>query len=511
MEEIVLKLDKITKIFPKVVANENVSFDLKKGEVLAILGENGAGKSTLMNCVCGLYQPTSGDIYINGEKVIFENSEDSVKMGIGMVHQHFMLIDTLTVAQNICLGLKTGKTPFIDIKRVEREVQALSDQYGFGVNPRDMVQGLSVGVQQKVEILKTLYRKADIIILDEATAVLTPQESKELFEIVNKLVAEGKSVMMITHKMDEVMTYSDRVVVLRDGKLAGVVNREDVTPKELANMMVGREVFMKFNRTPVTASNVILEVENLEVFDDKKIPRVKDISLSLKDGEILGIAGVDGNGQLELVEAITGLRPFTKGSVTVAGKKHTHIKIKDMYKEGMSHIPQDRHARGLVLDLSVDDNLVLENIKEAPYSRGGVINHKAVKEHGEKMIKDFNIKTADGRIPVKELSGGNQQKVILAREIDRDPKILMAVQPTRGLDIGATEFVRNKLLAEKENGTGILLISTELEEILAISDRIAVIHEGRFMGVFDNDKTISIDEIGLMMAGIKKEKGGAKA
>jgi simple sugar transport system ATP-binding protein len=518
MDEIVLKVENLSKVFPKVVANKDIGFALHKGEILAVLGENGAGKSTLMNCICGLYKPTIGDIYIKGEKVEFESSEDSEKKGIGMVHQHFMLINTLTVAENVFLGLSQGVTPFINIKKVEREVKALSDQYGFGINPKDKVGGLSVGVQQKVEILKILYRKADIIILDEATAVLTPQESKDLFEIVNKLVQEGKSVLMITHKMDEVMDYADRVLVLRDGEMAGLVTRREtlpdgekivrnITPKELANMMVGREVILKFDRKPSVREETLLQVQDLEVFDDKKIRRVKDISFSLHAGEILGIAGVDGNGQIELAEAVTGLRRFSKGSVTFGGDEQKNVRIRDAYAKGLSYIPQDRQQTGLILNLSVDSNLLLQGIGQPPYSKHGIIQHAQVKRHGEEMIAGYNVKAPSGAVPVKELSGGNQQKVILARELDRAPKVLVAVQPTRGLDIGATEFVREKLLAEKEKGMGILLVSTELEEILAISDRIAVIHEGRFMGILPNNGSTSIEEIGLMMAGMSVKVG----
>ncbi len=503
--ETVLKVDNLCKIFPKVVANDNVSFELKRGEILAILGENGAGKSTLMNCLYGIYHPTKGDIFIKGEKVKLTKIEDAEALGIGMVHQHFMLVEELTVAENVILGRSTGNTPYLDIRKVEKAVKELSDRYSFGINPKSKVKDLSVGTRQRVEILKMLYRNADILILDEATAVLTPQETVELFKTLKHFVEEGKSILMITHKLEEVMELADRVVVLLDGKMAGTVNRTDTNPRKLANMMVGRDVLMDFNIKPVIHDNLLLDVRNITVKDKHGLERIKNLSFGIKQGEILGVAGVDGNGQAELAEALTGLIKIDKGEIVIGKDVFTHIKPKNIYEKGMSHIPQDRHERGLVLDMTVNENLALEGIAHMPYSKKGIIDFKYIRSHGKSMINDYNIKCYDGDCPTKELSGGNQQKVILAREIDRKPDIIIAVQPTRGLDIGATEFVRNKLLEEKERGAAVLLISTELEEILMVSNRIAVIHEGEFMGIIDN-KNVDILELGLMMTGIRGGK-----
>ena len=503
--ETVLKVENLSKIFPKVVANDNISFDLKKGEIVAILGENGAGKSTLMNCLYGIYHPTKGDIYIKGEKVKLTKIEDAEALGIGMVHQHFMLVEELTVAENVILGRKTGKTPYLDLKKVEKAVKELSNRYNFGLDPRSKIKDLSVGTRQRVEILKMLYRNADILILDEATAVLTPQETVELFKTLKNFVNEGKSVLMITHKLEEVMELADRVVVLIDGKMAGIVNRVDTNPRKLANMMVGRDVLMDFNIKPVEHDDIKLEVKNLTVKDNHGLERIKNLSFGIKKGEILGVAGVDGNGQAELAEALTGLIKIDSGEIVIGEEVFKHIKPKKIYEKGMSHIPQDRHERGLVLDMSVNENLALEGISHSPFSKKGIIDFKYVRSQGKTMVHDYNIKCYDGDCPTKELSGGNQQKVILAREIDRKPEIIIAVQPTRGLDIGATEFVRNKLLGEKERGAAVLLISTELEEILMVSNRIAVIHEGEFMGIIDN-KNVDILELGLMMTGMRRDK-----
>lgn len=502
--ETVLKVENLSKIFPKVVANDNISFDLKKGEIVAILGENGAGKSTLMNCLYGIYHPTKGDIYIKGEKVKLTKIEDAEALGIGMVHQHFMLVEELTVAENVILGRKTGKTPYLDLKKVEKAVKKLSDRYNFGLDPKSKIKDLSVGTRQRVEILKMLYRNADILILDEATAVLTPQETVELFKTLKNFVNEGKSVLMITHKLEEVMELADRVVVLIDGKMAGIVNRVDTNPRKLANMMVGRDVLMDFNIKPVEYDELKLQVKNLVVKDNHGLERIKNLSFGIKKGEILGVAGVDGNGQAELAEALTGLMKIDSGEIVIGDEVFQHIKPKKIYEKGMSHIPQDRHERGLVLDMSVNENLALEGIAHIPFSNKGVIDFKYLRNHGKEMVRDYNIKCYDGDCPTKELSGGNQQKVIVAREIDRKPDIIIAVQPTRGLDIGATEFVRNKLLEEKERGAAVLLISTELEEILMVSNRIAVIHEGEFMGIIDN-KNVDVLELGLMMTGVRRD------
>lgn len=501
----VLELEKITKIFPKVIANQDVDLKLEQGEVHALLGENGAGKSTLMNCLYGLYRQDGGKIIVRGEEVEINSSDDAIKLGIGMVHQHFMLVPELTVAENIILGLKSSKEPLLNLDAAEKKIQELSDKYNFGIHPRDKVRTLPVGIQQRVEILKVLYREADILILDEATAVLTPQEVTELFKVVKKLTSEGKSVLIITHKLEEVMALSNQVTVLRDGKVAGNVRTTDTNPTELANMMVGREVLFKFHEKEMNLKEIYLETKNLKVVDKKGVVRVNNLSMQIHGGEILGIAGVDGNGQNELAEAITGMIPFQEGSVVIRGIEKTKLEVRDVYEQGISHIPQDRHHTGLVLPMAIKDNLVLTDHYRQPYSKNGIFNRAAVNEHGADMIEQYYIKAPDADVPARELSGGNQQKIILARELCREPDILVAVQPSRGLDIGATEFVRQKLIDQRDRGAAVLLVSTELEEILQVSDRIAVMYEGEFMGVVNNGEA-TIQEIGLMMAGTRRTK-----
>ena len=498
----VLVLEKITKKFTKVIANKEISMNLHKGEVLALLGENGAGKTTLMNCVCGLYKPTSGKIYVNGAEVEIHGCENATKLGIGMIHQHFMLVPELSVAENVILGINRPKDFFLKIGEVENEVQRLSELYNFGIDPKALVKNLPIGMQQRVEIIKTLYRKAEIIILDEATAVLTPSEARELYGIVKKLAKEGKSIIVITHKLEEVMEMADRIIVLRDGKYIGSTLKKDTNVKELATMMVGREVLFNFKERTNSIGEVRMQVEGLTVFNKFAIKKLDNISFSLHAGEILGVAGVDGNGQLELSEALTGMMDFQKGKITINGKVKEKFSTMESYNNNVSHIPQDRQATGLIMERSIAENLVLSDYRKIPFSQKGLMQKKAVREHGKKMIDEYTIKAANEGVLVKELSGGNKQKVILAREIARRPDILIAVQPTRGLDIGATEFVRQKLLDERNRGVGVLLISTELEEILQISDRIAVIFKGEFMGILDKNCT-DIGEIGMLMAGVK--------
>ncbi len=501
----VLVLEKLTKEFTKVIANKNINFTLRKGEVHALLGENGAGKTTLMNCVCGLYRPTSGSILVNGKEVNIKNCVEAVHLGIGMVHQHFMLVPELTVAENVILGMKRNKDFFIRIEEVEKEIKELSDQYDFNIDPKSYIKDLPVGIKQRVEILKTIYKKAEIIILDEATAVLTPQEANELFKIVENLAKNGKSIIIITHKLDEVMRLADRVTVLRDGEVVGTVNKKDTSEKELARMMVGREVLFDFKKRERDTHEKLLEIENLTVVDKNNIKKLNKLSFTLCSGEILGVAGVDGNGQIELSEAITGMIPFQEGKITIKSQVYKKITTKESYRNNVSHIPQDRQNTGLILEREVANNLILSDYWRKPYSNFGIIDKEHVYKHGKMMIEDYNIKAPGPYTKVKDLSGGNQQKIILAREIFRQPDILIAVQPTRGLDIGATEFVRQKLIDERDKGTAVLLISTELEEILQISDRIAIIYKGEFMGIIDNHK-IDIENIGLMMAGFKNNK-----
>lgn len=499
----VLRMEGITKIFPKVIANQDVTIDLEEGEVHALLGENGAGKSTLMNCLYGLYRQDEGKIYVRGEEVEINKSEDAIRLGIGMVHQHFMLVPELTVAENIILGLKSAREPFLNLSAAEKRIQELSDQYNFGIDPKAKVKTLSVGMQQRVEILKVLYRKADILILDEATAVLTPQEVQDLFAVVKQLTREGKSILIITHKLEEVMNLSNRVTVLRDGKVVGNVRTEETDPNQLANMMVGRDVLFNYCEKDTTAGEVRMAARGLTVIDKKGVKRVKNLTFELHSGEILGIAGVDGNGQIELSEALTGMIPFQEGTVEIGGKQFTHLKPRDVYESGVSHIPQDRQHTGLVMQLPIKMNLILTDHYKEPYSKNMVINEKVVTRHGEDMIREYRIKAPGGEVPARELSGGNQQKIILAREICREPDILVAVQPTRGLDIGATEFVRQKLIDQRDRGSAVLLVSTELDEILQVADRVAVMYEGEFMGVFCKGEA-TISEIGLMMAGSRR-------
>ncbi len=498
----VLVLKNLTKEFTKVVANKNVNFELRKGEVHALLGENGAGKTTLMNCVCGLYHPTSGYIYVNDKEVKIKNCVEAVQHGIGMVHQHFMLVPELTVAENVILGMKREKDFFIKIEEVEKEIKKLSDLYDFNIDPKSYIRDLPVGIKQRVEILKIIYKKAEIIILDEATAVLTPQEANELFKIVENLAKRGKSIIIITHKLEEVMRLADRVTVLRDGEVVGTVSKNKTSEKELARMMVGREVLFDFKKREKLSHEKLLEIKDLTVIDGNNIKKLNKLSFTLCSGEILGVAGVDGNGQIELSEAITGMIPFQEGEISIKGKLYTKISTKESYKNNVSHIPQDRQNTGLIMERDLGKNLILSDYWRKPYSNWGVLDKDYIDKHAYKMIEDYNIKAPGPFTKAKDLSGGNQQKIILAREIFRQPDILIAVQPTRGLDIGATEFVRQKLIDERDKGTAVLLISTELEEILQIADRIAIIYKGEFMGIMDNHD-IDIERIGLMMAGSK--------
>ncbi len=500
---VALKMENITKKFPRVTANENVTIELKKGEIHALLGENGAGKSTLMNCLYGMYQPEGGSIYINGNKVKIRSSEDAIKLGIGMVHQHFMLIPQLTVTENIILGLKSKREPMLDLKRAEKEIRELSDRYQFNLDPKAYIKDLPVGIQQRVEILKVLYRNAGILILDEATAVLTPQEVQELFKVVRQLAEEGKSIFMIVHKLEEVMEVCDTVTVLRDGKVIGNVAVAETNPKEMAKMMVGREVMLCYGKEPCRPKEVALTVKDLVVKNKHGKNVVDGVSFELRKGEILGIAGVDGNGQIELSEVITGLSNYSSGKILVNGEEVKSHNTRCFIEKNVSHIPQDRQLTGLIMEFNIRENLILQRFCDGPFSRFGILNRQIIKEHADAMIQKFNIKAAGSDVVLNTLSGGNQQKVILAREIDRNPEILVAVQPTRGLDIGATEFVRKQILEQRDKGSAVFLVSTELDEILALSDRIAIIHEGRFMGIVNNGE-VSVEEIGLMMAGVRK-------
>ena len=499
---IVLRMEGITKKFPRVLANDNISIELKKGEIQALLGENGAGKSTLMNCLYGIYPQDEGSIYINEEKINLKSSEDAIKHGIGMVHQHFMLIPQLSVTENIILGLKSNREPFLNLNQAGKEIRKLSDKYGFNIDPNALIKDLPVGAQQRVEILKVLYRKANILILDEATAVLTPQEVKELFKVIRQLAEEGKSIIMIVHKLEEVMEICETVSTLRDGKLVAKVNVADTNLKELAHMMVGREVNLDRKKSTFQPKEPVLSVRELVVKDKHGNKIVDGVSFDIRKGEIFGIAGVDGNGQIELSEVITGLEKYKSGSILVNGKSVTPHNARSFINKKVSHIPQDRQKTGLVMEFNIKENLILHQFGEEPFSKFGVLNQKNIQKHAENMIQKYTIRTAGADVETDKLSGGNQQKVVLAREINKAPDVLIAVQPTRGLDIGATEFVRNQILEQRDRGAGVLLVSTELDEILALSDTVAVMHKGSFVGIVKPSE-VTIEEIGLMMAGVK--------
>ena len=503
-ERPVLELRGITKQFPGVVANDNVNLDLRKGEVLALLGENGAGKSTLMNILYGLYKADEGELLLNGKKVVFSSAKDAIDRGIGMVHQHFMLIPVMTVAENIVLEVEPTKAGvLLDYGQAVERVQEISSKYGLAVNPTAKVESISVGQQQRVEILKALYRGADILILDEPTAVLTPQEAIELFEILKNLVAEGMSVIFISHKLNEVLDIADRVTVLRRGKKVDTIPREGATEASLARMMVGREVLLRVDKPKGTPGETLLEVEDLHVVDDRGLEAVRGISFQVRAGEILGIAGVDGNGQTELIDAITGLRRSSEGRVTVGGRDLTHGSAHAFLQNGVGHIPEDRHRRGLVLEFSLAENIVLHDYAKAPFATRGFLHLGQLAAYGKKLLAEFDVRGGNERTRASALSGGNQQKVVIAREVSRDPRVLIAAQPTRGLDVGAIEFVHRRLVEERDEGRAVLLVSLELEEVISLADRILVIYEGRIAGEFDPG--VTEEELGIAMTGGTRE------
>ncbi|MEA3459575.1 MAG: ABC transporter ATP-binding protein, partial [Chloroflexota bacterium] len=473
----------ITKRFPGVLANDHIDLVVRAGEIHTILGENGAGKSTLMNILSGLYRPDEGEIYIHGRKAMLRSPRDAIELGMGMVHQDFMLVASHTAAENVTLGLKDP--PFLlNLSQTERRIAELSKQYGLKVDPHAKIWQLSVGEQQRVEILKILYRGADILILDEPTAVLTPQEVKELFAtLLRRMASEGKAIIFISHKLDEVMAISDQITVLRKGKVIATVLPSQTSKKELAKMMVGREVLFQVSRKPVEKGGTVLEVRGLRALNDKGLPALKGISLSVRQGEILGIAGVAGNGQRELAEVVTGLRRCTGGRVFIGGQEATNCSPREVIKEGVGHIPGDRLGMGLIPNLAVSDNIILKEYREPPLAKGPFLDRSSIRGFVSRLIEAFKIITPSQETPVKLLSGGNLQRTILAREIASGPDLMVAVHPTRGLDVGATESVRNTLLEQREKRAAILLISEDLDEILALSDRIAVINEGEIMGV----------------------------
>lgn len=496
-----IEMTNIRKIFPGVVANDNVNFSVEHGEIHALVGENGAGKTTLMNVLYGLYRPEAGTIKIRGEVVHIRKNSDAIALGIGMVHQSFKLVPSFTVAENITLGAEPMRFGFTDRVLVRKSVMEISEKFGLVVDPDAHVQDLPVGVQQRVEILKTLYRSADILILDEPTAVLTPQETDDLFGVIRSLVAGGKTVVFITHKFREVMEISDRVTVMRDGKVIATKATKDTSPVELARMMVGRDVLLRVDKEKATPKEEVLAIKNLKVLDNRFLQAVRNISISVRAGEVLGIAGVEGNGQRELVEAIVGLRPVVNGTIYLKGKNITHDEVRARRDAGIACVPEDRNVRGVALRATLEDNLIAENYYKPPLSTGQLLNLKKIGDHARELIKRFDVRTPSSTVPAFTLSGGNIQKVVLAREISGEPELLIVAQPTRGLDVGSIEFVHRSIIAARDRGAAVLLVSAELEEVMSLSDRIAVVYEGNIVGTIDADKATE-EQMGLWMAGI---------
>ncbi|MGI9952643.1 ABC transporter ATP-binding protein [Moorellaceae bacterium AZ2] len=496
-----ISLRGITKQFPGVLANDHIDLDIYPGEIHALLGENGAGKSTLMNILYGLYGADAGRIILDGREVNIDSPRKAIELGIGMVHQHFMLIPALTVAENIALGTNGGLQR-LNLSEEVRKVRTLSEQYGLRVDPEATVATLSVGQQQRVEILKALYRDAKILILDEPTAVLTPQETEDLFKILRQLASKGVTIIFISHKLNEVMAISQRVSVLRRGRVVKTAFTSETSPEELASLMVGRQLNLHLNKRPPRHGPPILEVENLHVRGEKNLLAVRGISFKVHSGEIFGLAGVDGNGQSELIAAITGLRQVTSGRILIGGQDVTNFRPRQLLNLGMAHIPEDRQKQGLVMDMSIKENLILECFYQKPYTRCHFLQPRPLQELAERLVKEYDIRTPSSEVTVDTLSGGNQQKVILARALSRQPQLLIAVHPTRGLDIGATEYIHRCLIAERDRGAAVLLVSMELEEILRLSDRIGVIYEGKLMGTMEAAEADTL-AIGLLMAGRK--------
>lgn len=499
-KEKVLETKNITKSFPGVLANDHVNLHLNKGEILAILGENGAGKTTLLNIIYGLYNQDEGEIFIHGEKTTIDNPQDAINQGIGMVHQHFMLVPVFTVTENMILGAEVGDAGILNFGKARRKILEISNAYGLTVNPDAIIEDLAVGVQQRVEILKALFRDAKILILDEPTAVLTPQEIEDLFRVMRELTARGVSIIFITHKLNEVMEIADRIVVMRGGQVVGETRPEITNKNELANMMVGREVLLRVEKMPAKPDQPVCEIDNLVVRKGPHRNALDHVSLTVRAGEILGVAGVQGNGQSELVEAITGLRHFDSGSVSIGGKVMPLENPRTLIENGMAHIPEDRQKHGLVLTYPLTDNLILCTYYKYPFVKGLVRNNQAIEENARELIEKFDVRTPSPFLPASNLSGGNQQKLIVARELSREIKILIANQPTRGLDVGSIEYIHSTLIKMRDAGIGILLISAELDEILSLSDRIAVMYEGKIVATLVA-KDATREDLGLLMAG----------
>jgi simple sugar transport system ATP-binding protein len=513
-----LQVKNIIKRFPGVLANDHITLDVNKGEIHAIVGENGAGKTTLMNILYGLYQPDEGEIFLKGKQAQFHSPKDAIACGIGMVHQHFMLIPTLTVTENVILGVKTSrenskkkfwfscynrlKHSILDTKKAEQKIISLSECFGLSVDPRARVSDLAVGARQRVEIIKALYRNAELLILDEPTSVLTPQETRDFFRILKTLVQQGMSVIFITHKLYEVIESSDRATILRDGKVVKTVNVVDITQRELAQMMVGRGILERLKKTEQKRGKEILKVEQLSYVSSDRIPVLDHLSFTLYAGEILGIAGVAGNGQSELAEILAGLHPSSAGRIFIEGQDVTHASPRGIIDTGVSHIPEERQKMGMVMDFPLDDNAILGSFFRPPFSNHYLLNSDHNSTYAQNLLITYDVKARNVAIAIHELSGGNQQKFIVGRELSRNPRIILAVQPTRGVDIGSTEYIHQKLLEQREQGVGILLISTELDEIFALSDRIGVMYKGKIVDILPAEKA-DRETIGLMMAGAK--------
>ena len=505
-EGLALEMRGVTKRFPGVLANDQVDLQLRKGEIHALLGENGAGKSTLMNILYGLYTPDEGAIFLDGKEVVINSPSDAIAHGIGMVHQHFMLIPVMTVAENITLGQEITKAGvFLDPREANRRIKALCKQYGFEADPNALVADLPVGVQQRVEIIKALYRHADILILDEPTAVLTPQEIEDLFRAMRSLVAEGKSIIFITHKLKEVFAIADHITVLRNGRLVGTTTPAEATEASLAAMMVGREVILRISKDEAHPGKPVLEVRDLHAFDEREQLALRGVNFVVQEGEVLGIAGVQGNGQTELVEVLTGLRPALSGQVLIAGKDVTNAPPRTVTEQGVAHIPEDRHEFGMVTSYSVADNLALATYYQPPFARGVVMQDKAIADNANTLVEEFDIRTPSIYTSGGSLSGGNQQKLVLARELSRPIKLLIASQPTRGVDVGSIEFIHQRIIEQRDQGVAVLLVSAELDEIMSLSDRIAVMYHGEIMATLDAE-TAERAALGLLMAGVKGDQ-----
>ena len=505
MENYIVEMLNITKEFPGIIANDNITLKLKKGEIHALLGENGAGKSTLMSVLFGLYQAEKGEIRKNGKKVTINNPNDANALGIGMVHQHFKLVEVFTVLENIILGVEPVNKGFLEMEQSKGKIMELSEQYGLKISPDSLIEDISVGMQQRVEILKMLYRDNEILIFDEPTAVLTPQEIKELLQIMKDLAAEGKSILFITHKLNEIMEVADRCTVLRKGKYIGTVDVEKTTKEELSRMMVGRDVSFSVEKEENKPGDVILSIKNMTVASKThKNNAVKDVSFDVRAGEIVCLAGIDGNGQSEFVYGLTGLEKLVSGEITLRGKDISKASIRERSASGMSHIPEDRHKHGLVLDYKLEENLILQRYWQPKFQKNQFIKFDEMRNYAEELIERFDIRSSQGPTTMtRSMSGGNQQKAIIAREIDKEHELLVAVQPTRGLDVGAIEYIHSQLIASRDAGKAVLLVSLELDEVMNVSDRILVIYEGEIVGELDPKETTT-QELGLYMAGAKR-------